>query len=123
MQLRSRIEEIEIDANSRDDIPAILLGLQSLYLDDASREAVFQLLQDRFGKDRRLTVGRPGMELWTILVLAVLKRGARQEELEELDRYIAHTKRQIDQTGRRILQEGEIPQEEKVFSVFEEHTL
>ncbi len=35
----------------------------------------------------------------------------------------AHTKRQIDQTDRRILQGEEIPQKEKVLSVFEEHTL
>ena len=34
----------------------------------------------------------------------------------------AHTKRQIDQTDRRILQGEVIPQEEKVFSIFEEHT-
>ena len=46
----------------------------------------------------------------------------RQDELEELDRYISHTKRQIDQTEQRILQEAEIPQVEKVFSVFEELT-
>ena len=284
---RAEIGGIQIDVKSRDDIPAILLGLQGLYLNEAVREAVFELLLDRFGEDRDLTVGRPGMELWTVLVLAVLKqglgcdfdrlhvhanthvvlrqllgdsdldpvmrnvslldedtprdinelvvrhghdlcghdageqlagrcdtfvvetdvhyptdrnllwdaarvmiriaaeladewnltgwrqvkhltvtlrrlyqrvastrrseawredvdaflakceellakaeatraslleRGARPEELKELDRYIAHTKRQIDQTDRRILQREEIPQKEKVFSVFEEHT-
>ena len=52
----------------------------------------------------------------------VLERGAWPEELEDLDRYIAHTRRQIDQTHRRILQGEVIPQEEKVLSVFEEHT-
>ena len=291
---RAEIGGIQIDVKSRDDIPAILLGLQGLYLNEAVREAVFELLLDRFGEDRDLKVGRPGMELWTVLVLAVLKqglgcdfdrlrehanthvvlrqllghselepvtysydqvirnvslldedtlrdinelvvrhghslcdhdvgerlagrcdsfavetdvhyptdrnllwdaarvmvriaaaladewnltgwrqakhltvtlrrlyqrvastrrseawredvdaflikceellakteatraslleRGALPEELKELDRYIAHTKRQIDQTDRRILQEEEIPQKEKVFSVFEEHT-
>ena len=36
---------------------------------------MFQILHDRFGKDRKLAVGRPGMELWTILVLAGLKQG------------------------------------------------
>ena len=53
---------------------------------------------------------------------SLLERGARPKELEELDRYITHTKRQIDQTDRRILQGEVIPQEEKVLSVFEEHT-
>ena len=290
---RAEIGRIQINVKSRDDIPAILLGLQGLYLKEVLREAVFKLLLDRFGEDRDLKVGRPGMELWTVLVLAVLKqglgcdferlreyanthlvlrqlfgrgefdpatysydqvtrnvslldedtlrdinelvvlhghslcdhdagerlagrcdsfvvetdvhyptdrnllwdaarvmvriaaeladewklpgwrqaghhtvtlrrlyqrvastrrseawredvdaflakceellakaeatraslleRGARPEELEEPDRYIAHTKRQIDQTDRRILQGEEIPQKEKVLSVFEEH--
>ena len=52
----------------------------------------------------------------------LLERGAWPEELEDLDRYIAHTRRQIDQTDRRILQGEVIPQKEKVLSVFEEHT-
>ena len=58
-----------------DDIPAIQLGLQGVFLNETVREAVFVLLLDRFGEDRDLTVGRPGMELWTVLVLAVLKQG------------------------------------------------
>ena len=61
---RAEIGGIQIDVKSRDDIPAILLGLQGLYLNEAVREAVFELLLDRFGEDRDLTVGRPGMELW-----------------------------------------------------------
>ena len=72
---RAEIGGIQIDVKSRDDIPAILLGLQGLYLNEAVREAVFELLLDRFGEDRDLKVGRPGMELWTVLVLAVLKQG------------------------------------------------
>ena len=43
----------------------------------------------------------------------LLERGAWPEELEDLDRYIAHTRRQIDQTDRRILQGEVIPQKEK----------
>ena len=72
---RAEIGGIQIDVKSRDDIPAILLGLQGLYLNEALREAIFELLLDRFGEDRDLKVGRPGMELWTVLVLAVLKQG------------------------------------------------
>ena len=291
---RTRIEDIKINVKSRDDIPAILLGLQELYRNEGLRKAVFELLEQRFGEDCHLGVGRPGMELWTVLVLAVLKqglgcdfdrlhehanthvvlrellgygefdrtehsydqilrnvslldedtlraihelvvrhgqhlcgheaserlsgrcdsfvvetdvhyptdrnllwdsarvmvrvatalakewklpgwrqsahhqrtlrrlyqrvastrrsdawladvdallgkckellakaettrttlaqRGAQEEELEQLDRYVGHTRRQIEQTDRRILQGEAIPQEEKVFSVFEEHT-
>jgi hypothetical protein len=40
----------------------------------------------------------------------------------ELDGYIAHAKRQIDQIRRRVLQGETIPHAEKVFSIFEPHT-
>ena len=47
---------------------------------------------------------------------------ARAEELEELERFVTHAERQIDQIRRRVLQGEVIPHHEKVFSVFEEHT-
>jgi hypothetical protein len=40
----------------------------------------------------------------------------------ELDRFIAHANRQIDQIRRRVLEGGTIAHEEKVFSIFQEHT-
>ena len=55
---RAEIGGIQIDVKSRDDIPAILLGLQGLYLNEAVREAVFELLLDRFG-GRPRSDGRP----------------------------------------------------------------
>ena len=36
--------------------------------------------------------------------------------------YIRHAERQIDQTRRRVLKGERIPHQEKVFSIFEEHT-
>jgi IS5 family transposase len=42
--------------------------------------------------------------------------------LTELDAYIAHAERQIDQIRRRVLQGETIPHNEKVFSIFEPHT-
>ena len=42
---RVRIDTIEIGPKSRDDVPAIMLGLQALYVDEARREALFQLLE------------------------------------------------------------------------------
>lgn len=42
--------------------------------------------------------------------------------LRELDGYIAHAERQIDQIRRRVLQGEVIPHGEKVFSIFEPHT-
>ena len=67
------IEDIWLDPKSRDDIPAVLRGLQ--YLHAQKREELFGLLEAhiRPGTDR--AVGRPGMDLWRILVLGVLKQG------------------------------------------------
>ncbi|MYF69347.1 MAG: hypothetical protein F4053_05810 [Proteobacteria bacterium] len=65
------IGDIWLDPNSRDDIPAVLKGLQHRYVE--RREELFGLLEAhiRPGTDR--TVGRPGMDLWRRLVLGVLK--------------------------------------------------
>ena len=70
-----RIEDIELDLRSRDDIPALLLGLQHLYADGHFRSRLFALLEEHIlpGTDR--TVGRPGMEMWRILVMGVVKQG------------------------------------------------
>ena len=45
-----------------------------------------------------------------------------EELCEEIERYIVHAERQIDQIDRRVIQGEKIPHDEKVFSVFEEHT-
>jgi DNA-binding FrmR family transcriptional regulator len=42
--------------------------------------------------------------------------------LGELDEFMRHAKRQIDQVDRRVLQGQTIPHEEKVFSLFQPHT-
>ena len=70
-----RIEDIELDLKSRDDIPALLLGLQFLYSDETFRGRLFALMDEYMlpGIDRK--VGRPGMEMWRILVMGVVKQG------------------------------------------------
>ena len=69
------IGEIWIDPKSRDDTPALFRGLQHIYCDETLRPRLFELLDEHVlpGTDRR--VGRPGMELWRILVLGVVKQG------------------------------------------------
>ena len=57
------IEDIELDVKSRDDIPAILIGLQAIYKDESTREELFRLLDEHVLPDRRRDTGRPGMEL------------------------------------------------------------
>ena len=40
------IAEIRIDPRSRDDIPAVLRGLQEIYTHDEKREQLFTLLEE-----------------------------------------------------------------------------
>lgn len=70
-----QIADIQINPKSRDDIPAILIGLQHLYTDEGLRGCLFDLLEREVLPDVDLDNGRPGMHLWAILVMAVLKQG------------------------------------------------
>ena len=80
------IAKINIDARSRDDIPAVLKGLQYLYIHEETRCKVFTLLEDALASPSNKEVGRPGMELWKIFVLATLKLGLNcdYDRLQEL---------------------------------------
>ncbi len=69
------IDKIQIDPKSRDDIPAVLKGLQHIWCDEALRARLFDLLDEHVLPETDRTVGRPGMDLWRVLVLAVLKQG------------------------------------------------
>ena len=69
------IGDIKIDPRSRDDIPAILKGLQLLYTQTETRAKLFELLERSLDLTAKVDVGRPGMELWRIFVLATLKQG------------------------------------------------
>ena len=70
-----KIEDIELGLKSRDEMPALLLGLQHLYVDEETRTRLFALLEEHVlpGVDRK--VGRPGMEIWRILVMGVVIQG------------------------------------------------
>jgi hypothetical protein len=67
------ISEIQFDPRSRDDIPQLLRGLQHIYVTPSIRREVFAILEEiiPFQVDR--ANGRPGMELWNILVLGTLR--------------------------------------------------
>jgi len=80
------ISEIKLDPRSRDDIPAVLKGLQYIYTTENIRERVFALLESALPKDINQDTGRPGMELWKIFVLATLKLGINSDfdRLQEL---------------------------------------
>ena len=67
------ISEIKISLKSRDDIPTILRGLQYIYSTENIKEKVFQLLESRIAPNIDKNTGRPGMELWKIFVMGVLR--------------------------------------------------
>jgi IS5 family transposase len=67
------IASIEFDPRSRDDIPQLLKGLQYLYVNESIRVEVFQILETMIPKKVNSNNGRPGMLLWKILVMGVLR--------------------------------------------------
>lgn len=85
------IEELVIDPRSRDDIPAVLKGIQQLYGNRALREQIFAVLERHLLGNSSAAAegtapssaqpdpgrGRPGLDLWTVLVLALLKQGLK----------------------------------------------
>jgi hypothetical protein len=66
------IADIEFDLKSRDEIPKLLMGLQFIYRTAHIREKVFNVLKQIVPKQSHET-GRPGMDLWKILVLGTLR--------------------------------------------------
>jgi len=67
------IANIKIDLKSRDDIPPLLLGLQHIYTNVELRNKIFEILEEKINPDTDNNNGRPGMELWKILVFGVLR--------------------------------------------------
>ena len=69
------IKSIKIREKSRDDIPAILLGLQHIYTHKDLFDEVMSLFDGSLAKGDASAGGRPGMTLWNMLVLATLRQG------------------------------------------------
>lgn len=51
-----------------------------------------------------------------------LKAEGLSATAQQIEGYLGHARRQIDQIRRRVLQGEQIPHSEKVFSIFEPHT-
>ena len=68
------IGEIHIEAKSRDDIPAVLKGIQHIYTNPQLRQRIFALLTEQVRPDINLKMRRPGMDLWRVLALLVPKQ-------------------------------------------------
>ena len=68
------IEKILLPLKSRDELPPILAGLQWIWTHPTLKAEIFALLEARLLAGKQAT-GRPGMALWQILVLGVVRLG------------------------------------------------
>jgi len=69
------ISKIKTDPKSRDEIDKMVLGLQYIFTTKEIREEVFKLLKANISPNSSKKTGRPGMDLWKILVLGVIRQG------------------------------------------------
>lgn len=67
------IDQIKFDMRSRDEIPKLLLGLQHIYCNLELRQEVIKLLETMISKETNSKTGRPGMDLWKILVAGTIR--------------------------------------------------
>ena len=56
------------------------------------------------------------------LLLELAAKGVSLQKINRIEYFVMHAVRQIDQIGRRLLKGETLPQNEKVFSIFEPHT-
>ena len=71
------IGAIELDAKSRNAIPVLLIGLQAIYMNDETRAELFRLLDEHIPPGKCRGTDHPGLNLWRILVMGLLKQGLR----------------------------------------------
>ena len=73
MNLRTvAIADVQFPLKSRDELPPVLKALQYIFVTPELNEKVFSLLEKKIVAGKKKT-GRPGMDLWHILVLAVVR--------------------------------------------------
>ena len=82
------IERVKIPSKSRDELPPILLALQWIFTTPKVNEQIFSLLEKKILADKKDT-GRPGMDLWQILVLGTIRLGLNcdYDRLEHIANY------------------------------------
>ena len=79
------IDKVSLSTKSRDELPAILRGLQEIFQRPELREPILTLLDERINSGKKAT-GRPEMELWQILVMGVVRLGldTNYDRLEDM---------------------------------------
>lgn len=67
------ISDIEFDLKSRDEITKLLMGFQHIYNSPEILDKIFDILKEIIPEGTSMNNGRPGMNLWNILVLGTLR--------------------------------------------------
>ncbi len=77
------ISDVKFSLKSRDELPPVLMALQYIFVTPELNEKVFELLEKKICSGKKKT-GRKGMDLWHILVLAVVRHacGTNWDTLE-----------------------------------------
>jgi hypothetical protein len=84
MNLRTvAIADVKFPLKSRDELPPVLMALQYIFITPSLNEKVFEILEKKICTGKKKT-GRKGMDLWHILVLAVVRNacGTNWDTLE-----------------------------------------
>src|SRR5689334_8404413 len=68
---KTPIERVVLPARSRDELPPVLAGLQWIFQTPEINCQIFELLEKKVVSGKQAT-GRPGLDLWHILVLGVV---------------------------------------------------
>jgi len=100
------IPNIQLDLSCRDEIPQLLRGLQYLYSHRQVRDKVFKILKNITPKQVAADKGRPGMDLWKILVLGTIRLNCNWDydkvhnianEHKTVREFLGHTIYEFDQ--------------------------
>ncbi len=88
------ISEIKFPLRSRDELPPVLMALQYIFITPDINEQVFSLLENKVCQGKKKT-GRKGMDLWHILVLAVVRNtlDTNWDRLEHVANYDTLTRK------------------------------
>jgi len=79
------IEDVKIPLRSRHEVAPVVRSLQAIYCNHEVNKKIFAILSAKIIGNKKQT-GRPGMDLWYILVLGVL-RLATNANYDELEHY------------------------------------
>ena len=69
---KTPIERVAIPVRSRDELPPVLVGLQWIFVTPEVNGQIFELLENKVVGLKK-TTGRPGLDLWHILVLGIVR--------------------------------------------------